>query len=135
MRRLLFPFAILMTLFSRAQVSTSLATGVFHSEVYVVNGSSWPVLITVAPKGKALALEGSQFILEAGKEMSIASYTDSLDFVSPVQKMTVTGTVTDRRGKPKTIGVLMMEKRRIDDHRHQWIYEVMPAGGRVGFGF
>lgn len=135
MRWLLFSISFVMGSGGMAQNAHSLDTTAHQSTVYVVNASQWPVLIKVVPKGNSLELEGSQFVLGAGKEMAIAQYADSLDFVSPVQKMTVTGTVTNRRGKEQTIGVLMMEKRRIDDHHRMWIYQVMPSGGRVGFGF
>lgn len=107
----------------------------FTSEVYVANGSSWPVLISVEAKDASLALHGSQFMLPPGESVLVATYSDQNDFISPVQKMTVTGTVTNRRGKKKTAGVLMMEKRQVDKQRRAWFYHVMPNGGRVGFGF
>ena len=105
------------------------------SEVYVANGSSWPVVITVDAKDAALALQGSQFILPPGESVLVATYTDPNDFISPVHKISVTGSVTNRRGKKKTVGVLMMEKRQVDNQRRAWFYHVMPNGGRVGFGF
>lgn len=107
----------------------------FTNDVVVVNSSPWPVLVVATPKNEVLELQGSRFVLEAGKSMRIARYVTDNTFVSPVDLMTVTGTMTDRKGKDRTIGVLMMEKRRVDDHHRTWIYQVMGGGAGVGFGF
>ena len=68
--------------------------------------------------------------------MMIADYTTLGEFPSPVETMTVKGTMTNTKGKVKTIGVLMMEKRQISKEHRVWYYEVMPAsGGSMRFGF
>ncbi len=107
----------------------------FVNEVYVTNGSGWPIEIKVEPKEPSPALQGSQFVLPVGETMLVGSYGVGETFVSPVQRMKITGTVTTRRGKQKQVGVLMMEKRQVDPERMAWFYHVMPSGGRVGFGF
>lgn len=107
----------------------------FVNEVFVVNGSSWPVEITVEPKDPSPALVGSKFILPAGGSQLVGTYSVGETFVSPVQRMQVTGKVTNKRGKQRQVGVLMMEERQVDPQRKAWFYHVMPNGGRVGFGF
>lgn len=65
----------------------------------------------------------------------IGTYVDEGGFVSPVKKLRVTGTVTNKRGKRRTVGVLLMEERKVDMHHKTWVYHVMSQGGRVGIGF
>lgn len=108
---------------------------VFVNEVHVMNGSSWPVEIKVEPKAPSSALQGSQFMLRPGETKLIDTYSVGGTFVPPVQRMTVTGWVTNKRGKKKQVGVLMMEQRQVDPERKAWFYHVMPNGGRIGFGF
>jgi hypothetical protein len=107
----------------------------FLNEVFVVNGSSWPVEITVEPRDPSPALQGSKFVLPAGESKLVGTYSVGETFVSPVQRMKVTGRVTNKRGKQRQVGVLMMEDRQVDPQRKAWFYHVMPNGGRVGFGF
>lgn len=127
-----------LALIGTAQVTPSEPVGPqiqFTNDAVVVNSAPWPVLVIATPKNDILELQGSQFLLAAGKSMRIARYVTDSIFVSPVDLMTVTGTMTDRKGKDRTIGVLMMEKRRVDDHHRTWIYQVMGGGAGVGFGF
>jgi len=107
----------------------------FVNEVFVVNGSGWPVEITVEPRDPSPALQGSKFVLAAGESRMVGTYSIGEQFGSPVQRMKVTGTVTNKRGKQRQVGVLMMEERQVDPQRKAWFYHVMPNGGRVGFGF
>ena len=126
-------FILYLTVFGQGTVAPDGTA--FHSEVRVKNGSNQQVLINVVPKGSALPLQGSAFMLDPGREEVIAQYDDQGDFVSPVQKLVVSGRVTNLRGKQRTIGVLMMEKRQVDAHHRMWYYEVMSGGMRVGIGF
>lgn len=107
----------------------------FVNEVFVVNGSSWPVEITVEPRDPSPALQGSKIVLAAGESRMVGTYSVGETFVSPVQRMKVVGMVTNKRGKQRQVGVLMMEERQVDPQRKAWFYHVMPNGGRVGFGF
>ncbi len=107
----------------------------FVNEVHVMNGSNWPVEIKVEPKTPSSALQGSQFMLRPGETKLIDTYNVGGTFAPPVQRMTVTGWVTNKRGKKKQVGVLMMEHRQVDPERKAWFYHVMPNGGRIGFGF
>jgi len=107
----------------------------FFSEIFVQNTTSWSVTITVEPKHPAMEGQGSTFILEPGGSTVIGRYSDPDGFVSPVQRMTVTGTVPNRKGKQKTIGVLMMDKRQVDPEHRAWYYHVMSSSGSVGFSF
>jgi len=107
-----------------------------RNEVRVVNGSYWPITVSVVPKDSTLALQGMQFVLHSRDTIMIADYTTLGEFRSPVETMTVKGTMTNTKGKVKTIGVLMMEKRQISKEHRVWYYEVMPAsGGSMRFGF
>lgn len=115
--------------------STTSDQGSYVSDIFVTNTSSWVVRIEVVPKHPSMEGKGSQFVMLPGTTTKIASYTDEAGFVSPVQRMKVTGTMTTRKGKEKVVGVLMMEDRRIDAHHHSFVYHVMGNGGRVGFGF
>lgn len=110
-------------------------TAQFFNEIIVQNSTSWPVTITVTPKHPSMEGQGSTFVLEPGGSTVISRYSEPEDFVSPVQRMTVTGTVPNRKGKQKAIGVLMMDKRQVDPEHRAWYYHVMGSGGSVGFSF
>ena len=106
------------------------------NEVIVVNTTSWPVEVRVAPKDASMQLLGMQFMIQPRDTIQIANYTTQGTFRSPVEVMTVKGIMTTKRGKEKTIGVLMMEKRAISKQHRMWFYHVMPVGGgSIGFGF
>ncbi len=107
----------------------------FFNEIIVRNSTSWAVTITVVPKHPSMEGQGSTFVLEPGGSTVIGRYSDPDGFVSPVQRMTVTGTVRNRKGKPKAIGVLMMDKRQVSPEHRAWYYHVMGNGGSVGFSF
>lgn len=107
----------------------------FVNEVFVVNGSGWPVEIMVEPRDTSPALQGSKFVLAAGESRMVGTYSVGETFVSPVQRMKVVGMVTNKKGKQRQVGVLMMEERQVDPQCKAWFYHVMPNGGRVGFGF
>lgn len=106
----------------------------FVNEVFVVNGSGRPVEITIEPKDPSPALQGSTFVLAPGASQQVGTYSMGEVFVSPVTRMKVIGKVTNRRGKQREVGVLMMEERQVDPQRKAWFYHVLPHGGRVGFG-
>ncbi len=112
------------------------ATAELRNEVRIVNGSGWPITVSVVPKDTTMALQGMQFIIQPRDTIMIADYNTLGQFRSPVEMMTVKGTMTNTKGKVKTIGVLMMEKRQISKEHRVWYYEVMPAGGgSMRFGF
>lgn len=107
-----------------------------RNEVRVVNGSSWPITVAVVPKDTTLELQGMQFVIQPRDTVLIADYSTLGQFRSPVEMITVKGTMTNKKGKVKTIGVLMMEKRQINKEHRVWYYDVMPAGGgSIRFGF
>jgi len=111
-------------------------TAELRNEARMVNSSSWPITVSVVPKDTTLALQGMQFVIQPRDTIMIADYTTLGEFRSPVEMMTVKGTMTNKKGKVKTIGVLMMEKRQISKEHRVWYYEVMPAsGGSMRFGF
>ncbi len=116
-------------------VSAQAAVPLFSNEVIVQNATSWAVTVTVVPKHPSMEGQGSTFVLEPGGSTVIGRYGDPEGFVSPVQRMTVTGTVRNRNGKQKPIGVLMMDKRQVDPQHRTWYYHVMGNGGSVGFSF
>gem|GEM_PF-6803541 len=132
-----FPSVTLAQTDASEAISDSAASTMDRSwnDVFVVNGSNWSVLIRVTPKSASLELQGSEFVLAPGKTMTIARYSEGQAFVSPVEMMTVSGTVTNRRGKTRTIGVLMMEKRQPSKDRRAYYYHVMPGGGGFGVSF
>lgn len=101
-----------------------------------MNGSTWPITVAVMPKDTSLALQGMKFVIQPRDTIMISDYTTLGAFRSPVEMMTVKGTMTNTKGKVRTIGVLMMEKRQISKEHRVWYYEVMPAsGGSMRFGF
>ena len=116
-------------------VSAQPTVSQFLNEVVIQNSTPWTVTITVTPKHVSMEGQGSTFILQPGGSTLIGRYSEASDFVSPVQRMTVTGTVRNRNGKQKTIGVLMMDKRQVDPQHRIWNYHVMGSGGSVGFSF
>lgn len=106
----------------------------FVNEVHIMNASSWQVEFNISPKDPSPALQASQFVLAPGQSKLVGTYSVGETFVSPVQRMSVVGTVMNKRGKKKQVGVLLMEQRQIDPQRKAWTYHVMPNGGRIGFG-
>lgn len=116
------------------KVTTVKCQRLFVNEVFVVNGSGRPVEITIEPKDQSPALQGSTFVLAPGASQQVGTYSMGEVFVSPVTRMKVIGKVTNRRGKQREVGVLMMEERQVDPQRKAWFYHVLPHGGRVGFG-
>lgn len=109
--------------------------GEFRNEAVVVNGSSWVVEVLVTPKDPSMALQGMQFSIQPRDTIRIADYISTDDFRSPVEMVTVRGTVRNRKGKTSSIGVLMNQKRQVTKQHRKWYYEVMPSGGGVGFSF
>lgn len=107
----------------------------FVNEVYVVNGSSWPVEVSVEPMAPSPALQAGKYLLAPGAQQLIGSYSIGEAFVSPVKRMKVTGHTTNLKGRQRVIGVLMMDSQQMDPERKAWYYHVMSTGGRVGIGF
>ena len=107
----------------------------FVNEVYVVNGSRWPVEVSVEPMAPSPALQAGKYLIAPGAQQLIGSYSIGEAFVSPVKRMKVTGRATNRKGRQRAIGVLMMEDRQLGPERKVWYYHVMGTGGRVGIGF
>jgi hypothetical protein len=83
----------------------------FVNEVFVVNGSSWPVEITVEPKDPSPALVGSKFILPAGGSLRVAGATHASDRQGDEQarQTTPSGRLDDGRtpGGPPAEGVVL----------------------------
>ena len=129
-------FAPVQPLIAQVPYSVHPPTTELRNEVRVVNGSGWAITVAVLPKDTTLALQGMQFIIQPRDTVLIADYNTLGQFRSPVEMMTVKGTMTNKKGKVKTIGVLMMEKRQISKEHRVWYYDVMPAGGgSIRFGF
>ena len=126
---LLFMIALSLVLNGRS------GTSLFFNETIVQNSTTWPVTITVTPKHPSMEGQGSTFVLEPGGYTVIGRYSEPEGFVSPVQRMTVTGTVRNRKGKQKAIGVLMMDQRQVNPGHRAWYYHVMGNGASVGFSF
>jgi hypothetical protein len=52
-----------------------------------------------------------------------------------VDVIVVTGTVTQRNGTPRTVGVLMNRKQTKATQQRAYYYQVAASGGSIGFGF
>ncbi|HRH70465.1 MAG TPA: hypothetical protein PLB89_13235 [Flavobacteriales bacterium] len=126
---------LLLALVSCATLSGQSGTMPFFNEIIVQNSTNLPVTITVTPKHPSMEGQGSTFVLQPGGSTVIGRYSEPDDFVSPVQRMTVSGTVRNHKGKQRTIGVLMMEKRQVSPQHRAWYYQVMGNAGSVGFSF
>ncbi len=136
--RSLLPFLVLLCIapaVGQAGAQQKGPVGEFRNEAVVVNGSRWVVEVVVTPKDPSMALQGMQFSIQPRDTIRIADYFSAGDFRSPIEMVTVRGTVRNLKGKTNSIGVMMNQKRQVSKQHRKWYYEVMPSGGSVGFSF
>jgi hypothetical protein len=115
--------------------STANGVPLYVNEVYVLNDGSVPCLITIAPRGEATALPPRKFTLQPGENARVGHFLSAGEFRSPVDVIVVTGTVTQRNGTPRTVGVLMNRKQTKATQQRAYYYQVAASGGSIGFGF